>query len=70
LFVTQHEFEDAVPHLKLALQAESNDSLTELHPLLAKCYAAKGDYLQAVKELGPALPEDAMGAFHYQLYQL
>ena len=70
LLVRRHQFEDAVPHLELALQGASPDSLPELHSLLAKCYAAKGDYPEAVKELGPALPADTMGAFHYQLYQL
>ena len=70
LLVRRHQFENAAPHLKLALEGGSQDSLPELHSLLAKCYAAKGDYPNAVKELEPALPADTMGAFHYQLYQL
>lgn len=70
LLVRQHQFEDAFPHLKLALEGASEDSRPELHSLLAKCYAEKGDYLDAVKELQPALPADTMGAFHYQLYQV
>jgi tetratricopeptide (TPR) repeat protein len=70
LLVRQHKFEDAFPHLKLALHGASDDSRPELHSLLAKCYAQQGDYPEAVKELEPALPADTMGAFHYQLYQL
>lgn len=68
VLVRRHQYDEAVPALKLALQSPAGAS-PEVHSLLAKCYSERGEYSQAVAELKPILSEDAMGAFHYQLYQ-
>ena len=70
LLVRRHQYNDAIPHLRLALQGVSPDATAELHSVLAKCYAARGEYAEALKELKPALSADTMGTYHYQLYQL
>jgi tetratricopeptide (TPR) repeat protein len=70
LLVRRHQFDEAIPHLKLALQSLPPTSLPEVHSLLAKCYSARGAYTQALGELKPALPADTMGTYYYQLYQL
>jgi tetratricopeptide (TPR) repeat protein len=70
LLVRRHQFDDAIPHLRLALQGVSPDSAAELHSVLAKCYAARGENAEALQELKPALTADTMGTYHYQLYQL
>ena len=70
VLVRRHQYDDAIPHLKLALQGISPSLLPEVHSLLAKCYASRGKYAEAVEELKPALSADDMGAFHYQLYQV
>lgn len=70
ILVRRHQYDDAIPHLRLAMQGVSPDFLPELHSLLAKCYSAKGNYMQALEEIKPALAADRMGDFHYQLYQV
>jgi tetratricopeptide (TPR) repeat protein len=70
LLVRRHQYNDAIPHLRLALQGVSPDTTAELHSVLAKCYAARGEYAEALQELKPALTADTMGSYHYQLYQL
>ena len=70
LLVRRHQFDEAIPHLKLALQSLPPTSLPEVHSLLAKCYSARGAYAQALHELKPALTADTMGTYHYQLYQV
>jgi tetratricopeptide (TPR) repeat protein len=68
VLVRRHQFDDAIPALKLALQNPSTSS-PEVHSLLAKCYSERGEYSRAVAELRPILADDTMGTFHYQLYQ-
>jgi lipopolysaccharide biosynthesis regulator YciM len=69
ILVRRHQYEEAVPHLKIGLNG-SPLTLPQLHSLLAKCYAAQGAYAQALEELKPALRADMMGTFHYQMYQI
>jgi tetratricopeptide (TPR) repeat protein len=69
ILVRRHQFDEAVPHLKIGLNG-SPLSLPQLHSLLARCYAADGEYARALEELKPALSADLMGTFHYQLYQI
>lgn len=68
VLVRRHQYDEAVPALKIALQNPAA-ATPETHSLLAKCYSERGEYSQAVAELQPILSEDTMGAFHYQLYQ-
>jgi tetratricopeptide (TPR) repeat protein len=70
VLVRRHQYDDAIPHLKLALQGNSPPSLPDVHSLLAKCYYARGEYSEALEELKPALSADTMGAFYFQLYQV
>jgi tetratricopeptide (TPR) repeat protein len=69
ILVRRHQYDEAVPHLKIGLNG-SPLALPQLHSLLAKCYAAQGAYAQALEELKPALRADMMGTFHYQMYQI
>jgi tetratricopeptide (TPR) repeat protein len=69
VLVRRHQYADALPYLKTALNGAPL-SLPQVHSLLAKCLAAKGDYSGALDELKPALSSDTMGIFHYQLYQI
>lgn len=70
VLVRLHQYDDAIPHLQLALSGASSSELPNLHSQLAKCYAARGEYEHALVEIKPALPADSMGDFHYQLYQI
>jgi tetratricopeptide (TPR) repeat protein len=69
VLVRRHQFAEAVPYLKTALNG-SPLILPQVHSLLARCYAADGNYAAAAEELKPALPADKNGVYHYQLYQL
>jgi len=70
VLVRLHRYDDAIPHLQLALSGASSPEFPGLHSQLAKCYAARGEYEQALQEIKHALPTDTMGDFHYQLYQI
>ncbi len=69
ILVRRHNYGDAIPYLKLALNGFPL-ATARVHGLLGRCYAAQGAYSQAVSELKLALPADPMGNFHYQLYRV
>lgn len=69
ILVRRYNYADAIQYLKLALNGFSLER-ARVHGLLGRCYAAQGAYSQAVTELKLALPADAMGNFHYQLYRV
>jgi tetratricopeptide (TPR) repeat protein len=69
ILVRQHQYDDAIPHLKIALQGSSVEAPT-IHSSLAQCYLVRGEYSLALRELKLALPADSTGAFHYQAYKL
>jgi tetratricopeptide (TPR) repeat protein len=69
ILVRHYNYAGAILYLKLALNGFPL-STPRIHGLLGRCYAAQGAYSQAVSELKLALPVDAMGNFHYQLYRV
>ena len=69
VLVRRHQFADAVPYLKTALNG-SPLVLPQVHSLLARCYVSQGNYPAALEELKPALSSDKNGVYHYQLYQV
>jgi predicted Zn-dependent protease len=69
ILVRRNDYADAIQYLKLALNGLSLER-ARVHGLLGRCYAAQGAYSQAASELKLALPADAMGNFHYQLYRV
>ena len=69
ILVRRHQYDDAVPHLKIGLQGSQTEA-PDIHSSLAQCYSARGEYSLALRELKQALPADTTGAFHYQAYRL
>jgi len=59
------QVEDALPHLKKAVQGDQN--LLVAHSSLARAYLQTNDYQHAIPHLKAALPIDEDGSLHYQL---
>jgi tetratricopeptide (TPR) repeat protein len=69
VLVRRHQFSEAVPYLQTARNGPPL-SQPQVHSLLARCFAAQGNYSGALAELKPALASDSSGIFYYQLYQI
>jgi tetratricopeptide (TPR) repeat protein len=69
VLVRRHQYAEATPYLKIALDGPLL-SLPQVHSLLSRCLAAKGDYSGALAELKTAVPSDTTGIYHYQLYRI
>jgi tetratricopeptide (TPR) repeat protein len=69
ILVNQHQYTEALPYLKSALNSGTSTAL-KVHPLLGKVYASQGRDVEAVAELEQSLAADRNGSIHYQLYQL
>ena len=69
ILVYRHEFDQAEPYARIALQGDSA-SLPNVHGLLGKIYAFQGHGREAITELKQALPDDPDGSLHYQIAKL
>jgi tetratricopeptide (TPR) repeat protein len=69
VLVRRHQYAEAIPYLTTALNGPPL-SIPQVHSLLSRCLAARGDYSGALAELKPALPSDTTGIYYYQLYQI
>ncbi|QNI33565.1 tetratricopeptide repeat protein [Alloacidobacterium dinghuense] len=67
--MARHDFTNAEPFLKKALQAKPQ-MLPHVHALLGRAYAAEGRVPQAIDELRLGLASDEDGSVHYQLARL
>jgi tetratricopeptide (TPR) repeat protein len=69
ILVARHQYAEARSYATPALGAAGKTAYYA-HALLGKIYSAQGQTDEAIKELKRALPGDADGSFHFQIYQL
>lgn len=69
ILVERHQYCQARPYLLTAIAGTGRTALSA-HALLGKIDAAEGETRDAIGEINKALPIDADGSLHVQLYQL
>lgn len=69
IFLDQHRFDEAEPHLKLGLRAKA-ELLPRVHALLGRVYASQNQDKQAIEELKLGVVADDDGSIYFQLGRL